>query len=553
MSPLRRVAVFLALVAAIFMAGQQAGLLAAPGVGGGISLGSGISLPSGPTTLSEGVVGLPAQPLPLFAKSGADHAIVALTYRALTRLDVGGAPGPDLASAWSVSEDALTWSFTIDPAAAWEDGTPVSAADAQLTIGLAGELGRDGGYWEALTVEVGESDGVLIIRAPRPLANLPASLGTLPLLPAHLFSGSSAREIPQLDAAATPMGTGPFRVTGLSGSAAALQRRSDLLAGDQRALGAVTTDTAASTVDAIALYFYATPEEALNAWSSKGLDALVGLDWGSATSAVATFGARVELGSTVFNGIAVNLRPGTVLRHPKLRLGLRALLAPSQITSAYGGSEVVVPVSPLSWGWVEVPTPVRGSDYATKQFLAAKWKFKEGVWVDADKKAVALEILTLPAPAFPEDAAVANQAAAAWSAFGVPTAVVELDAATLMERLATGAFDLAVLNVDVGIDPDLYPLLGSAAVLSGGNIVGIQLKELDTLLNAARQPASLEDRKKALAAVQRWCAANNYLLPIRFLARELLVGPRLTGVAPLLVQEPETHLRDVLSFRLAAQ
>lgn len=553
MSPLRRVAVFLMLAAAIFMAGQQAGLLAAPGVGGGISLGSGISLPSGPTTLSEGVVGLPAQPIPLFTKSGADRAIVALTYRALTRLDVGGAPGPDLASAWSVSEDALTWSFTIDPAAAWEDGTPVSAADAQLTIGLAGELGRDGGYWEALTVEVGESDGALIIRAPRPLANLPASLGTLPLLPAHLFSGSSAREIPQLDAAATPMGTGPFRVTGLSASAAALQRRSDLLAGDQRALGAVTTDTAASTVDAIALYFYATPEEALSAWSSNDLDALVGLDWDDATSAAATFGARVELGSTVFNGIAVNLRPGTVLRHPKLRLGLRALLAPSQITSAYGGREVVVPVSPLSWGWAEVPTPVRGSDYATKQFLAAKWKFKESVWVDADKKAVALEILTLPAPAFPEDAAVANQAAAAWSAFGVPTVVVELDAATLMERLATGAFDLAVLNVDVGIDPDLYPLLGSAAVLSGGNIVGIQLKELDTLLNTARQPASLEDREKALAAVQRWCAANNYLLPIRFLARELLVAPRLTGVAPLLVQEPETHLRDVLSFRLAAQ
>ena len=294
------------LTAAIFMAGQQAGLFSAPGAGGGILPGSGISLPSGPTTLTEGVIGLPAQPLPLFAKSGADRAIVALTYRALTRLDVGGAPGPDLATEWSVSEDALTWSFTIDPAAAWEDGTPVSAADAQLTIGLAGELGRDGGYWEALIVEVGESDGVLIIRAPRPLANLPASLGTLPLLPAHLFSGSPAREIPQLDAAAIPMGTGPFRVIKFSASAAALQRRSDLLAADQRALSAVTTDTAASTVDAIALYFYATPEEALGAWSSKRLDALVGLDWGNATSAAATFGTRVELGSTIFNGIAVN-------------------------------------------------------------------------------------------------------------------------------------------------------------------------------------------------------------------------------------------------------
>ena len=553
MSPLRRAAAFLALAVATFMAGQQAGLFTTPGAGGGISLGSGISLPSGPTTLTEGVVGIPAQPLPLFAKSGADRSIVALTYRALTRLDVGGAPGPDLASAWSVSEDALTWSFTIDPAAAWEDGTPVSAADAQLTIGLAGELGRDGGYWEALTVEVGESDGALIIRTPRPLANLPASLGTLPLLPAHLFSGSAAREIPQLEAAAAPMGTGPFRVVGLSSSAAAFQRRTDLLAGDQLALSAATSGSGANRVEAIAMHFYATPEDAMNAWSSKELDALVGLDWESSATAATSFGARAELGSTVFNGIAINLRPGAVLRHPKLRLGLRALLAPSQITNAYGGREVAAPVSPLSWGWSEVPAPVRGSDYATKQLLAAKWKFKEGVWIDADKKPVSLEILTLPAQAFPQDAAVANQAAASWSAFGVPTVVAEVDAATLTERLATGNFDLAVLNVDVGIDPDLYPLLGSAAVLTGGNIVGIQLKELDSLLNEARQPVALEVRKKALAAVQRWCAANNYLLPIRFLARELLIAPRLTGVTPLLVQEPETHLRDVLSFRLAAE
>ncbi len=554
MSTPRRLAVLLLLGTALFMAGAQMGLFSAPGgSGGGISLGPGISLPAGPTTLSEGVVGLPAQVLPLFAKSGADRAIVALTYRALTRLDVSGEPVPDLATSWSVSEDGLTWTIALDPAGAWEDGTPVSAADAQMTIGLAGELGLDGGYWDALTVEVREGDGALIIGAPRPLANLPAALGTLPLLPAHLFSGNAAREIPQLDAAATPMGSGPFRVTGFSSSAAALQRRTDLLVGDQQALSAEDSTAMGGTVESIALYFFATPEEALSSWTAGNLDALVGLDWSSANIGVTALGSEVELGSTVFNGIAVNLRPGTVLRHPKLRLGLRALLTPSEIVNAYGGREVAAPVSPLSWGWSAVPTPVRGVEYATKQMLAAKWKFKDGVWLDADRKAVRLEILTLPAQAFPQDAAVANQAASVWSSFGVPTSVIELDAAALTEHLATGDFDLAVLNVDVGIDPDLYPLFGSAAVLSGGNVVGIQLKELDSLLNTARQPATLEVRKKALAAVQRWCAANNYLLPIRFQARELLIAPRLTGVAPLLVREPETHLRDVLSFRLAAE
>ena len=550
MSPLRRLAIFLLFAATLGSASAEAGLLGGGRHGGSLSIG--ISLPSGTTTLREGVIGLPDRPLPLFASTGADRAIVALTYRALTRLDTGGYPTADLATTWSVSEDGLTWTFVLDPNARWEDGTAVSAADAQLTIGLAGELRLDGGYWESLVVETEETNGDLIIRSPRALANLPALLGTLPLLPAHLFSGSAARDIPQLEAAAIPMGSGPFRVTAVDGGAAALELRDDLLASDVLARSTTREGAMGLPIESIALRFYGTAEEGAGAWQAGELDALVGLGREESTLALASSGRAIELGSTTFNGIAVNLRPRTVLRHPKLRLGLRALLDPAAIVREYGGREVAAPVSPLSWGWSEVPTPVRGAAYAAKQFEGAKWKFKEGIWVDADKKAVSLEILTLPSGPYPEDTAIAKQAAAAWIAFGVPTIVTEVDAQTLTARLATGDFDLVVLNLDVGIDPDLYPLLGSAAVLSGGNVVGIQLKELDALLNEARKPAGREARAKALAAVQRWCAANNYVLPVRFKGEELLVASRLTGVAPLLVREPETHLRDVLSFRLAA-
>lgn len=550
MSPLRRVAALLLFAVAFLSAGAQAGVIGGGRPGGGLSIG--ITLPNGPTTLREGVIGLPERPLPLFASTGADRAIVALTYRGLTRLDTSGYPTADLATSWSVSEDGLAWTFVLNPVARWEDGTQVTAADAQLTIGLAGELQLDGGYWEALTVEVSESSSDLVIRAPRALANLPALLGTLPLLPAHLFSGTAARDIPQLEAATTPMGSGPFRVIEMDGGAAALEVRDDLLASDLEARSLIRDGATGLAADSVALRFYGTEEEGLNAWRAGDLDALVGVGREGRVSAGLTAARTIELGSTTFNGIAVNLRPRAILRHPKLRLGLRALLNPSEITAAFGGREVSAPVSPLSWGWAEVPLPVRGIEYATKQFEGAKWRFKDGVWVDAEKKPVSLEILTLPAGPYPDDAAVARQAAAAWIAFGVPTIVTEVDAETLTTRLATGEFDLVVLNVDVGIDPDLYPLLGSAAVLSGGNVVGIQLKELDALLNEARKPTERAARAKALAAVQRWCAANNYLLPIRFKAEELLVSPRLTGLVPLLVREPETHLRDVLSFRLAA-
>ncbi|HAR03907.1 MAG TPA: hypothetical protein DCR54_04915, partial [Chloroflexi bacterium] len=370
MSPLRRIAIFLFFTVALASALAQAGVIGGGRPGGGLSIG--ITLPSGPTTLREGVIGLPERPLPLFASTGADRAIVALTYRGLTRLDTSGYPTADLATSWSVSEDGLAWTFVLDPAARWEDGTPVTAADAQLTLGLAGELRLDGGYWEALTVEVSETTGDLVVRAPRALANLPALLGTLPLLPAHLFSGSAARDIPQLEAAATPMGSGPFRVVAMDGGAAALEVRDDLLAGDLAARSLMREGATGLAVESIALRFYGTEEEGLNAWRAGDLDALVGVGREGTVAAELTTGRTVELGSTTFNGIAVNLRPRTVLRHPKLRLGLRALLNPSAITSAYGGREVAAPVSPLSWGWSEVPLPVRGAEYAKKQFEGAK-------------------------------------------------------------------------------------------------------------------------------------------------------------------------------------
>ena len=79
------------LLAAVLFSGMQIGLVSTPQ--GGISLVGG-ALPSGPGVLNEGVVGTLEVPLPLFAASGADRAVVALTYRALTHLDRGGSAEP---------------------------------------------------------------------------------------------------------------------------------------------------------------------------------------------------------------------------------------------------------------------------------------------------------------------------------------------------------------------------------------------------------------------------------------------------------------------------
>jgi ABC-type transport system substrate-binding protein len=428
----------------------------------------------------------------------------------------------------------------------WQDGSAVSAADVLKTIAIASELGTAGGYWQSITAEEGVDAGTVRLSASRALANLPTMLGSLPLLSATQFAGLSAAQIPESNAAKEPQGTGPYRVTSISAGGAGLIRRPDLLPPDAASLTAAGT-----SAGKIALYFFPDAAAALRGWRGSSIDQLVGLDIADARRGAAARGATIELGSTVFSGIAVNLRPGSALRDPRLRSGLAALLNPAAIVDVFGGSVARTPVSPLSWGWTPLPDIKSGADDAKSLFKAAKWKQGAQGWSYPSGSAASLEILTLPAVAHPVDAAVAAQAAAAWTAFGISTKVTELSPADLTSRLASGTFQLAVLNVDVGIDVDLYPLLGSGAVLTGGNVMGIQLKDLDLLLNRSRQPGDRAGRTATLAALQKWLADANYILPIRFRAVELLTSSRATQVGPMLVGEPESYLRAVLSFRLA--
>lgn len=55
-------------------------------------------------------------------------------YEALTTLDGDGAIQPLLAESWTVSEDTLTWTFTLKEGATFQDGSPVMAEDVAWSV-----------------------------------------------------------------------------------------------------------------------------------------------------------------------------------------------------------------------------------------------------------------------------------------------------------------------------------------------------------------------------------------------------------------------------------
>lgn len=80
-----------------------------------------------------GSIGDASRLLPILATDSSSGEIVGLLFNGLLkyneRLEIVG----DLAESWSVSEDGLTFTFTLRPNVRWHDGAPVTAHDVRFT------------------------------------------------------------------------------------------------------------------------------------------------------------------------------------------------------------------------------------------------------------------------------------------------------------------------------------------------------------------------------------------------------------------------------------
>ena len=81
------------------------------------------------------VIGLSADPKSLGPTATDNDACVSFhVYSAITQSDKNFGPAPDLAKSWEVSEDSLTYTFHLNPAAKFHDGTPVTSEDVKFSV-----------------------------------------------------------------------------------------------------------------------------------------------------------------------------------------------------------------------------------------------------------------------------------------------------------------------------------------------------------------------------------------------------------------------------------
>jgi peptide/nickel transport system substrate-binding protein len=532
-----------------------------------------VTLPP-PLTYREGVVGVPATIMPVAARTRSERTLVGLIFSGLVRLGPDNTYEPDLAESWSTDAKGRTWTFKIRDDASWQDGQPVTAEDVVFTVEALKDPAVSGamaGAWADVTATAIDPKTVQLTVAT-PIAGFLAAT-TQPLLPAHLLSDVPLAELATSPFAKAPVGTGPYALTELDDTHALLtpvalmDQPDDVPFGPRPSLDSLGTPAPTQTpglavpyLERIELDFFDDDAAAAEAFSSGAVDGVTGLPPAiSAALATDPGVTSVKYPTTTLAAVLLNLRAS----HPELRDArvrkalLGAIDRQAIVSGALGGeglrADTLVP--PGSWAFdAKAAAPVAfDAKAATKLLTDAGWKKKDGKWTaKGGKAAYKMQLLTVPASANPRLAAVASSIAKAWTDFGIGVDVVETPAADLATKLRGGEFTAAALDITMGLEPDLYPLLASSQVRgSGTNLSGYQDPALDALLETARKPGPPDGRTTAWRELLAGLAARQPLLPIAWHSEDVLQRG-VEGPTPRLIAGPGDRFWDVLAWRLAA-
>jgi peptide/nickel transport system substrate-binding protein len=316
-----------------------------------------------------------------------------------------------------------------------------------------------------------------------------------------------------------------------------------------------------STLDTIELVFFDDAQSAAAQFAAGGLDSVGGLTPEQIDAALTVPGSRlVPYRWTSLLSVVLNQR----VDHPEMRdvnarSGLLAAIDKKALLTTVlegRGSTADIPIPSWSSAFdptTLVPTPYDIAD-AISHLNTAGWQRTGTAWMAPKSTAsYSLDLLTPDEASNPIVYRAAGQVAADWRAIGLDVTLDAEPAATYLSRLGGGQFAAAVVDFEVGLDPDLGPLLLSSQVGSGGsNVSGIQDPALDQLLLTARKTIDPVDRQTAVSAVEKYVSTTDPILPLVFRDYDFVVSKRLQNVSGTQISDPSSRYWDVIDWRLAS-
>ena len=527
----------------------------------------------------EGVLGRATNASPFGARTAADRALVALLFRGLVKLGPDSSIVGDLAESWDVDASGRTWTFHLRPEQRWLDGGPITADDVAFTIDILSSpayTGPGGESWRDVRANVID-ERTVALQLTTPLGGF-LQAATQPIAPVHLLAGVPPDVLPEDPFGQQPIGSGPFRLVFLDTQRALLAAATpiDVSTGFPGRPNFETprpTDSLASArptpragvavpyLANIELRYYDDVASLRADWDAGALDAASGLSPGDATELAATTGARlVEYPGTTLLAATLNLRArDRSFQDPAIRRGLleainRSAILDRVLDGLGSRADSLIPPSSAMFDSEASPSVPFDPTGARKRFIDAGWKVSGGSWIPKGAtEPLVIELLCPEESANPVAYRVAAEVETAWHALGLAVRLVPLPSSELLgDRLGRGQFQVAVVPLAIGLDPDVYALLAASQTRSGGsNVAGLQDPDLDKLLVAARTPVDVDERAAAYAELQVRLAARQYILPLAFRDDFIVFRDTVVGPVPRPVGGSGDRYWDVLTWRLA--
>lgn len=492
----------------------------------------------------EGLAGFPAAINPVLANDDASHALCALIFTGLVKLDQKGEPVPDLAESWTISPDGKTYTFVLRTNARWQDGVPVTADDAVYTYKIMQDpqySGPFGAAWRDVSVEKVDDRTIKLTLQKGPYAPF-LEYTAVGLLPAHLLSSVGARDLPTSRFNVQPVGTGPFRIK---------EVQADLITVE----AAPTYYGPKPYLSRILFRIYPNYKTILSALEHNEVEGVPMVDPPDAPRVaaeqdVALYDAPQEsLTILFFNNASPILSDRTVRQAIAYAINRQKLIA---VARAGHGRPADGPVLPGSWAYTD-DMPHYEYDPAKARSLLdqAGWKLpgdSPGGTRTKSGQPLHLVLLTNDRK---ERIALAQEIQSELAAVGFEIEVQATGAGGLVQDfLLPRRYELALYSWDFnGFDPDPYALWHSSQLAPNGlNVSGFANRRADDLLDRARRTTDQQERAKLYADFQRLFAEEVPSLPLYYPTYLYAISKKIRGVQPGVVANPADRFRDVVQW-----
>ncbi|MDO8590368.1 MAG: ABC transporter substrate-binding protein [bacterium] len=452
-----------------------------------------VEIPSYGGTLTEGVIGLPRFINPILAISDADRDLTALIYSGLLKATPDGTLVPDLAESYSISDDGLTYTFTLKQGLTFQDKTPLTADDVIFTIGKAQDPSLKSPKrpnWEGVEAEkVNDRQIKLILKQPYSpfLENV-----TLGILPKHVWNAVGSEEFQFSKFNIEPIGSGPYKLKTIEKNASGIPLYYRLEAFGQYAFGK-------PFIKNLVFRFYQSNNDMIAAYDNKNIESMANISPQQGSDILAKGGLVERTPLPRVFAVFFNQNHAPVLANKEVRQALDIAVNKEAVVNSVLNGEGIGINSPIPPGLLEGNSTTTGKTYANdddrvaaaKKILEnANWKFNDEkkIYEKKVKKDTIPLSFSISTSNAPELKAVAIMLKSMWEKIGAQVDVKIFEIGELNQNvIRTRKYDTLFFGEIVGRDLDLFAFWHSSQRNDPGlNIALYANAKVDKLLEEAR-------------------------------------------------------------------